>query len=388
MPVWHELTKELRAAGDIKVIGITQEQHAERCQLWAQWQQIDWPILWDPFNLTGSAAVPIAMAVDESGVIRNLRLHPRKFEQQVKKEFLDMEFPAMIGGLEGGEPEPILPPLPWQEHLPALQKVVQEHPDDAGAWFRLGVALRMRFDHPAEAKADDFQRAIDCWRQALKLNPSQYIWRRRIQQWGPRLDKPYPFYDWVAQARSEIRARGETPIALPAPVFDAAQPSGEGSEAVAQGAYPDNASMIPRDEKQFIGIRHALVKHTQIPRANDQAPAWKQDVLRLHLLLQPDAKRKVHWGWEGGPCQIWLYDAEGWEIEQDYFRVEPQPTGDQAAAVELDGSVQGVNFEIRRSAEEAASELKGIAFYYICVGESGECTFLARDFSIPLESAD
>ena len=35
-----------------------------------------------------------------------------------------------------------------------------------------------------------------------------------MQQYGPRLDKPYPFYDWVETAREEIRARGETPSPL------------------------------------------------------------------------------------------------------------------------------------------------------------------------------
>ena len=57
MPVWHEATRALRESGDLTVIGITQEQHPERCGLFAQWKGIDWPILWDPFNLTEARAV-------------------------------------------------------------------------------------------------------------------------------------------------------------------------------------------------------------------------------------------------------------------------------------------------------------------------------------------
>jgi hypothetical protein len=381
VPVWHELTKQLRADDELVVIGITQEQHAERCQLWAQWQQIDWPILWDPFNLTGSAAVPIAMAVDEQGVIRNMRLHPRKFEQQFVKEFMEMEFPAMLDGWvdselgskgKAGKGKAVLrAPMPWKIHLPALQKRVQDSPDDDAAWFRLGVALRMRFDDPIHAQADDFQRAIDHWRKSLSLNPGQYIWRRRIQQWGPRLDKPYPFYDWVDQARSEIQTRGEKPIALPVPVFAAAVASAEGSEAVAQNAHPDNDGMIPRDKDQVIAVRNAVVKHTK--------KAGSEDVARVHLLLQPDAKRDVHWSWDAGPCQVWIYDAKGWQIEQDFFRLQP---GQKPAS-----AGQGVNFEVKRTAgdaADAASELVGVAYYYVCIGESGECTFLAQDFRIAL----
>ena len=66
MPVWHENTKALRAAGKLAVVGITQEQHAERCRLFAQWHQIDWPILWDPFNLTESKVVPRFTLIDEA----------------------------------------------------------------------------------------------------------------------------------------------------------------------------------------------------------------------------------------------------------------------------------------------------------------------------------
>ena len=63
------------------------------------------------------------------------------------------------------------------------------------------------------SQAGDFQAAVDHWGAALRLNPNQYIYRRRIQQYGPRLTKPYPFYDWIKQARSDIAARGGTSLA-------------------------------------------------------------------------------------------------------------------------------------------------------------------------------
>src|SRR5579863_2369784 len=64
-------------------------------------------------------------------------------------------------------------------------------------------------------EGDDFRAAVEAWGTALDLDPNQYIWRRRIQQYGPRLDKPYPFYDWVVAAEAAIRKRGEAPIVLP-----------------------------------------------------------------------------------------------------------------------------------------------------------------------------
>src|SRR5262249_51755179 len=69
-------------------------------------------------------------------------------------------------------------------------------PEFADAHFRLGVAYRMRYDS-SRRQPGDFQKALIAWQDALDLNADQYIWRRRIQQYGPRLDKPYPFYDWI-----------------------------------------------------------------------------------------------------------------------------------------------------------------------------------------------
>jgi hypothetical protein len=82
--------------------------------------------------------------------------------------------------------------------------------------FRLGVAYRSLYDlsKPADQDPVWFTKAATSWTNALNENPNQYIWRRRIQQYGPRQMKPYPFYDWVEKAQQEIAARGETPIEL------------------------------------------------------------------------------------------------------------------------------------------------------------------------------
>ena len=51
MPVWHELTKEARKAGELVLLGVIQEQHPDRCRLFAQWKGFDWPILHFDFAL-------------------------------------------------------------------------------------------------------------------------------------------------------------------------------------------------------------------------------------------------------------------------------------------------------------------------------------------------
>jgi len=124
------------------------------------------------------------------------------------------------------------------EAIAAYERALRLAPGDGSTEFRLGVAFRHRHDS-ARREPGDFQAAALHWAAALESDPNQYIWRRRIQvsvrrdhQFGPRLDKPYPFYDWVEEARAAIRARGEEPVAL------VAEPTGSEIAAPAEGFAP------------------------------------------------------------------------------------------------------------------------------------------------------
>ncbi len=55
------------------MLGVTQEQHPDRCRLFAQWHAVSWPILHDPINLLATTGVPIVVAIDEHGVVRSTR---------------------------------------------------------------------------------------------------------------------------------------------------------------------------------------------------------------------------------------------------------------------------------------------------------------------------
>ena len=88
MPVWHEATREWVKQGRLVLLGVTQEQHADRCRLFAQWKRLDWPILHDPINLLEAPAVPIVVAIDEHGIVRAVRPRPETFAA----EFLDKTF--------------------------------------------------------------------------------------------------------------------------------------------------------------------------------------------------------------------------------------------------------------------------------------------------------
>ena len=59
MPVWHEGTAKWVKEGKLVLLGVTQEQHADRCRLLAQWKGFGWPILHDPINVLEATGVPI-----------------------------------------------------------------------------------------------------------------------------------------------------------------------------------------------------------------------------------------------------------------------------------------------------------------------------------------
>ncbi len=74
--------------GKLVVLGIAQEQHPDRCQLFAQWQKLNWPILHDPINVMQVRGVPIEVAIDERGIVRNIRPNLKTFEEK----FIDKAF--------------------------------------------------------------------------------------------------------------------------------------------------------------------------------------------------------------------------------------------------------------------------------------------------------
>ncbi|MFK7770235.1 MAG: hypothetical protein AB8B55_23700, partial [Mariniblastus sp.] len=85
--MWNEATKQLVADGKLIVIGVTQEQHAERCRLYKQWQQYDFPIVQDAFTELGLAVVPIPILIDEYGVvIANRMRRPNKISELVSQK--------------------------------------------------------------------------------------------------------------------------------------------------------------------------------------------------------------------------------------------------------------------------------------------------------------
>jgi len=385
--------KEWVREGKLIVIGIAQEQHSDRNRLFAQWHQFDWPILYDPINVMQVRGVPIEVAIDEHGIVRSIKPKP----DTLKAEFLDKSFEAHEGQTPAKPLEPTRPdvealrrraeqsgtadawrelgdalvlwagPAGVEEAIKAYTQAINIKPDDGDAHFRLGVSYRVRYDS-ARRMPSDFQTAVDHWTKARQIEPNQYIWRRRIEQYGPRLTKPYPFYDWVETASGEIKARGEKPVELEVlPTgSEIAAPDRSFDSGQSDVKPPDPQGRIHRDAQGLV-----LAEVTVVP------PRVKpEEIVRVHVTLRPNEKQRAHWNNEAEPLKLWVDPPAGWQV-QPQLLIAPQ--GDKPETSEP----RRLEFELRTPADASGTtELAAYALYYACEDVNGTCQFLRLDIPV------
>lgn len=393
--MWQEKLDPLVKSGKLQVVGIVQEQHPARTQLYAQWRELSWPLLVDSLNLLSLNAVPVPVAIDEHGIVRHFGEDPRQYLD----EFLSGDDPAATkagprapaaADLDAlrREAESSNTSVAWRAlgdahvltgdallldlAVDAYRQAVAIDPSDGASQFRLGVALRKRYESISR-KPCDAQAAVDAWGAALAIDPNQYIWRRRIQQYGPRLDKPYNFYYWVEQARKEISARGETPVPLPV------EPSGSELAAPARsGRTGANASddvmpnrdpqgKISRDDSEMIQAETFLAPS----RVRPGSP------VRVRVEFRVDPKRKPYWNNEADDLSAWFGVPSDWSIGEAALSF-PNPIEPETQEPRY------VDFELTppASAKSGKVDIPGYALYYVCENRGGRCALLRKDLSI------
>ncbi|MFQ5743962.1 MAG: hypothetical protein ACE5HV_10290 [Acidobacteriota bacterium] len=375
------------------MVGIIQEQHPDRARLFMQWKQMGWPILVDSLNLLEVSVVPMTLLIDEYGIIREVGATLAE-AATVKRTFLDRTYEPPVATQEVPAPRP--PDLQrlrekaaagtatalasyadalavWggvqhlDEALATYDRSMRADPENGFTHFRLGVAYRRRYDSD-HRQPGDFQSAVQHWERALEIDPNQYIWRRRIQQYGPRLAKPYPFYDWVETARREISARGDVPVPLPVEPGGAEIASPLRSFASASGGEePDPGGRIYRDEGQLVQVETAVVPEHIEPGGST----------RIHLIFRPNAANEAHWNNEVGELVVWLEPPAGWEVDRSYLTVANPPTAVSQEARE-------VEFEVMSPPKPSAATLPGYALYYVCEDVHGACLYRRQDLQVAL----
>jgi tetratricopeptide (TPR) repeat protein len=393
VPAWNAKLQEWIRNKKLVVLGIAQEQHPDRCRLFAQWKKLDWPILYDPINIMQVRGVPIEVAIDQYGIVRSIRPDLKTFE----KEFLDKAFaPAKedssvkfekairpdIGALRrraeqsrsSDEWRQLGDALAlWGESseindaIDAYSKAIQIKPEDGDAHFRLGVCYRIRYESE-HRQPTDFQTAVDQWTKARQIEPNQYIWRRRIEQYGPRATKPYPFYDWVQTAARDISARGDQPVELRVlpTSSETAGPGGSIDNEQLDNKPPDPQGRILRDRQHLI-----LTEVTVIP------PQIKPEgTVRVYVTLRPNDKRKAYWNNEAEPLKLWIDPPGGWKA-QPQLLIAPQDNKPETS------EPRHIEFELTAATDTSGTfKLSAYALYYVCEGANGTCAFLRQDIPV------
>ncbi len=356
---------------------------------------MDWPVLVDSMNLLGVDVVPITILIDEHGIVREVvarRSNPR----EIVESFLAQEYsaPDAVRSETGTDSLQQLrrraegegSAMAWQAYaqglilrggdknldraIDAFTRCLQLAPDDGSrgvAEFGLGVAHRRRLESKRR-RPGDFQAAVTHWSNALDVDPNNYIRRRRIQQYGPRLGKPYPFYDWVDQARAEILARGESPVDLPVEPVGAelAQPADRIEESSAAADNPDPQGKIRRDD------RHVHWEATVVRDSGDPSGA-----ARVHVEFRPDSASRTHWNNESRGLTVWLDPPAGWQVAARRIELDNPPTA-------VSDEVRRLDFEVQPSADGTHGTLRGYALYYVCEGAKGTCLYRRQDLEFPL----
>ncbi|MGI9518894.1 MAG: hypothetical protein ACR2NP_17705 [Pirellulaceae bacterium] len=370
--MWDEATKELVANDQLVVIGVVQEQHAERAKLYKQWRQFEWPIVQDALNLLQVKVVPIPVAIDEEG-----RVASHRATAEFLKGWIGDADVATIGepasALADADLDPARNEFLWNGQtgvaaaITAYDELLADtHSDDPAAHFEAAVAYRTRYD--ANDNPADFQKAIDLWAMALDLDPNQYIYRRRIQQYGARLGKPYPFYDWVEQAQAEIRDRGETPVQLTASLTGAeiARPVRKLEADDSVPATPDPDDEILEDTVGLVDLQVVTVPQKVRPGEG----------VRVYVLLEPGDNAK--WNNEADPTRLWINAIDQGVLSNQLVEgILPE---------EIESSeIRQFEFEMRPPMESLDPvTMKGYALYYVCIKDTGQCVYRRQPFQVDI----
>ncbi|MCB1099654.1 MAG: hypothetical protein KDN22_29050 [Verrucomicrobiae bacterium] len=359
------------------MLGISEEQHGDRTRLFMQWQEMGWPVLIDSLNLLEVTAVPITLLVDKSGVIRYKNPSDHDLESFLAAEYPDTATPEPIArspelakalsAVNTGNPAGIA------EAISYFRALESKSPRQ---WFHLGVLHRKRFDS-AVGETADFSEAVAAWRKALAGDPGQYIWRRRIQQYGPKLDKPYPFYDWVPEARATITSRNEVPTSLVAEPSGAEYAAPTPSKVATEKPppHPDPLNKLPDDTRELISV-----SAVPVPSTDAKKPGW-----RIHLTFTPNAELDAHWNNESGDMVVWWDSHSGWN-PPDSIQGAAVALNAQAANSATSTETRQLEVEIQpNDSNRLPDELRGSAYIYACEGASGTCLFLRKAFAVSLK---
>ncbi len=375
----------------MNVVGIVQEQHPDRAKLYRQWKKFDFPIYVDALNQLGLDVVPVPIAVDENGIIRSMKLKRENLSDFVEKDYPDVEMPSDYNVAANPEPEKKKKIARKQQKAEGWIEAgdaffikddydgavrsyrnALENKKSGRAHFRLGVALRRRSEEGERSKSDA-QESVRHWGKALAQEPNQYIWRRRLQQYGPRPDKPYNFYFWIEKARTEIEKRGEEPVKLSVePRGSEVEPPSEkdrGKDGDTSIPDPDPEGKIHRDKEQLVQPEVVVTP----------SPVHPGDQVRVRVTFRLNPEKNPYWNNEAKPLTLSVDLPDKYRLREGRFVYPNQKKAETRGSRILEFEVT-----VPENAKKKTMTLSAYALYNVCKDREGVCLFLRHDFSIDI----
>lgn len=381
---------------ELVVLGVIQEQHANRCRLFQQWKQLEFPVVHDQLNTNAITEVPVYIAIDAHGIVRGRPRRPAGFDE----EFLSKTFPApdsipetvdlQEASVEFRRAQLSQPPsaasltrladslILWKPDATAVREavdlytqVLQQDPARSDILFRRGAAHRRLYELGDRSDVRLFAKAVSDWETALQMDPNQYIYRRRIEQYGPRLKKPYSFYDWVADARREITERGDAPHPLPV------EPNGAELAQRARQMTVDTSADNPDPQNRITRDTGFVEVHVNFVPTSPQPG----DVVAVHVGFV--VTKTAKWNHETSPLQMWVHQP------QDGLPLSSQLISDQTPWQKAESQDPlSLSFELQIPEDHTEEiRLNAFALFNICESAGGQCLFRRTDFTIPVPVA-
>ena len=348
---------------------------------------MDWPVYIDSFNLLEVEAVPMTFLVNPKGVITKVSPSKKNLDSILKNAT------NAINPTTSDDLEPywstllkkrsfnLFCNLASERNFVELFKSIKmlkksdykmrhEHLE-----FMTGVAYKMRSESPFR-KLDDFSKAIDHWETALELRPNQYIWRRRIQQYGPILGKPYPFYDWVEIALKELKEKGEVPFNENFVLTESEQSILTPTQTSNKKNYkiPDPFNKLKRGNMQFVNTRVLTI------------PSHPKTGRPFRVFVQLDLKQpdSVQWNNEGAASHLYFEKSNFNKTSIHRFW-----TGTKEKEYSTEQRIIDFELNYPRSGIIGGKKLPaGYIVVNLCDRLTGACFTRRIDFSIPINKVD
>jgi hypothetical protein len=360
--------------------------------LYLQWKQFHFPVLVDALNALPYRVMPVPMGIDQNGIVRKPHMELSDLESFLDTSYPDRNIPDTYNiadpwdvaslrekARRSGDPEDwrklgdVLfyrnDPQHLKESVNAYRRAIELGPEDGSLHFRLGVVLRRMYERGI-SREGTAQKAVKHWERALQINPKQYIWRRWLQQYGPRSDQPYNFYSWIDKARTQIRQRGEEPISLevePPRANVASQKDNVGIEEADAIPDPDPEGDIMRDRAPLVEVS-PLATPVRVRPGSE---------VRVRVTCALRSKRTPYWNNEATPLTLSVDLPDGVTLVEGRFRYpnerQPETRGDRLLEFTI---------SISDTIGEGKVKIPGYVLYNVCEKKTGICRYLRQDLSV------